>query len=301
MTTISDQELLALNKRGIIPGPLEVETDFIKRAHFCLNLIQELVQSGESAIPLDQLNSDISKQALIPALAATEELFDIAPDWIPLIFSNENLPPWHGGCAWIFQMNDETPTAALLQLRKQFYHSDRYLRIYDRTEIIAHELTHVGRMLFEEPRFEELIAYRTSKSRFRRWLGPIVESAKESLCFVIMLGMIIMADIALIATGQHVAYEWAVWLKAVPLSFIGYGIWRLWSKHGQFNRCLQQLTAVYHNQYTAQAIVYRLTDQEIVLFARSSGDTIRQYICDHTTSSIRWQLITKAYPIPSSS
>lgn len=297
MALLSDEQLIAFNKRGIIPGPYETEEDFIKRAHFCLGLRQELSQSSDIPASFEQIESNLSQSILKPAFAVSEELFDITPDWIPIVFSNDQMPPWHGGCAWIFQLSDDTPTAALLQLRKQFYNAERYLGLYDRTEIASHELSHVGRMLFEEPRFEEVLAYRTSKSRLRRWLGPIVESAKESLWFVLLLGVLVMADIALIATGQHQAYEWAMWFKAMPLAIVGYGLLRLSKRQRQFDRCLRNLEIVYSDKKIAQAVIYRLTDQEIESFSAQTAESIRSHIQQEqeAPSSLRWRLITVAY------
>ncbi len=292
---ISDQELLAYNQEGIIPGPDETEEQFLKRAPLCLRLRQELSKYSEMPSSFVQLEADLTQTILQPAFVETRDLFDIAPDWIPILFGNDQMPFWHGGCAWIFQMHDDSPVAALLQLRKTFLHSARYLGIYDRTEIIAHELSHVGRMVFQEPRFEEVIAYRTSASPLRRWLGPIVESSKESVWFVLILGVIVMADIALIATGQEVAYLWAMWLKVIPLALIGFGLWRLSKKQRQYDRCLDNLMQIYPNRHQAQAVLYRLTDQEIVLFSGLSPEAIREHLHTHKTASLRWRLITTAY------
>lgn len=295
---LSDQELCGYNQQGLIPGPEETEEEFIQRARFCLSLRQELANYSEMPIAFEKLESDFSEKILTPAFAITQPLFDIAPKWIPLLFSNEQMPLWHGGCVWIFQLNDNTPTAALLQLRKAFFHSKRYLGLYDRTEIVAHELSHVGRMLFHEPRFEEVIAYRTSPSRLRRLLGPIIESPKESLLFILLLGILIMADIALIATGQHTAYEWAMWLKAIPALFIALGFWRLAIKQRQYDQCLSHLSILYPDLHLAQAVLYRLTDEEIILFSEASPDLIKGYIYSQEITSLRWRLIAAAYPIP---
>ena len=84
----------------------------------------------------------------------TKELYGIQPTWTPLFFNNYQLAPWHGGCAWIFQLTENAPTAALLQLRAPFRHQPTYLNLYRRDELIAHELSHVGRMMYQEPQFE---------------------------------------------------------------------------------------------------------------------------------------------------
>ena len=116
-------------------------------------------------------------------------IYGFAPHWVPLFFSNYQLAPWHGGCAWIFQLNDNTPYAAFLQLRSAFRTQKRYLGMYERTELIAHEMAHIGRMMFEEPEFEEIIAFQSSTNRFRRFFGPLFRSSKESMLFVIVLGL----------------------------------------------------------------------------------------------------------------
>lgn len=124
----------------------------------------------------------------------TKERFGITPDWVPIFFSNYQLYPWHGGSAWIFQLNDETPPSALLQLRKKLYTSPTLLGLYHRDELIAHELSHVGRMAFEEPAFEEVLAYTTARTSFRRYFGPIFQSAVESFLFMIVCVAILLLD-----------------------------------------------------------------------------------------------------------
>ena len=145
---ISDQELLALNKRGLIPGPDEDEAAFLER-------ISPFLSS--QPIPIPQL--------------------DIAPDWITLTYSNKNLSFFQGAATWI---ENKHPT---IQLRSEFAKGS-YL-IYHPEEIIAHEAAHACRMAFEEPRFEEIFAYSTSPNRFRRFFGPLFRTTTESTLFLI--------------------------------------------------------------------------------------------------------------------
>lgn len=292
MKPLSTQDLIAFNKQGLIPGPGESDEAFHQRALFCLSLRQTLAQSSE--VPEIFLQQGAEKPHLSAAFPLTKTLFDITPGWLPLIFSNEKLPPWHGGCAWIFQLDDDAPTAALLQLRQRFAHSQRYLGLYDKTEIIAHEIAHVGRMAFPESKFEEVLAYQTSSSSFRRWLGPVVETARESLFFILLLGLLLMVDIALIATGHHTAYFWMMWLKTIPLGLIGYGLWRVIRKQRRFQRCLKILKQLYGDR--AHPVIYRLTDDEIILFSKSPADTIQAYVQEQQHRSLRWRLIASAYP-----
>ncbi len=134
------------NSEGFIPGPDEAEEEFRKRVAYCQNLEHHLIQQTGADFPFD-LNDEASKMILEEALPQVEELYGIAPRWVPLFFSNHQLAPWHGGCAWIFQLDENSPASAFLQLRAKFRNSPTYLGLYNRNELIVHELAHVGRMV----------------------------------------------------------------------------------------------------------------------------------------------------------
>lgn len=42
-------------------------------------------------------------------------------------------------------------------------------------------------MMYEEPKFEEILAFDSSTSVFRRFFGPIVKSSYESSIFILIL------------------------------------------------------------------------------------------------------------------
>jgi hypothetical protein len=180
-------------------------------------------------------------------------------------------------------------------LRKAFRSRSRYMHMYNRADLIAHEMAHIGRMAFEEPRFEELLAYRTAPSRFHRWFGPIVQSSKESLLFIISLTLIITIDFLLLANGAaHIFYA-TFWLKLIPIGLIAYGLVRLWRKHQQFDACLKRLTAIVNDSEISNAIIYRLTDQEIQSFAIMTPEEILSDAKERKMHSLRWTMIYEAY------
>lgn len=280
-----DDKLLIYNQEGFVPGPGEPQEDFIKRVEYCQNLRHHLsaklpfTPDMEASVnPLTQMQNK--------ALCA----YDIAPLWVPVFFSNYQLSPWQGGCAWIFQLSDLEPTAAFFQLRKAFKRHPSYLGIYKRDELLAHELVHVGRMMFEEPHFEEILAYRTSKSSWRSWLGPLVQSSKESAWFVFLLLPIILLDLYLLIEGDGSFYWQSMWLKSLPLALICAAILRLYRRQTIFERALHNLRSLF---LRAEAVIYRLTDAEIYLFATLSPQEILQFIAKEP--SLRWQVIRQAY------
>ena len=290
----SDDDLLRYNRMGLIPGPLEEEPEFLKRVDHCLHLKEQMeTQLGEDISM--EIENEVSQELIQDAAPVMRQLFDIVPHWIPIIFTNHRLAPWHGGCAWIFQFTDESPVAAFFQLRRIFATATDYLWIYNREELITHESAHVGRMVFEEPKYEEVLAYRSSRSKFRRWFGPIVQSSWEAIVFMLSLLLVIIVDIFLIVAGDQESYSRMHWLKLLPLLFLGVGVGRLWRKQTTFDRCFDHLHLALNDIRKANAVIYRLCDEEIDKFSVFSPSEIQEYANAHKTLSLRWHVINKAY------
>jgi len=292
-----EEDWKELNLQGLIPGPEETEEEFIQRAEFCRNLLRELRERVNHELPFD-LEDTASKNITQDAFHFSEKLFGIAPVWVPIFFNNYRLSKWHGGCAWIFQLEEQTPTSAFLQLRKNFKNKSWYMGIYNRKELIAHELAHVGRMVYQEPDFEEILAYRSSDSKFRRFFGPLIQSSKESLFFIILLGLVFLTDLALLSVHTPLATTIAWWLLILPFFFVILALLRLFKRQFQFNRCLKNLRKVYLKSRMAKHLIYRLTDKEICLFGKMKPTEISAYIQSHSLLFFRWAFLTKNYPPP---
>jgi hypothetical protein len=293
MNDLTDAEFKQYNQLGLIPGPSETYEAFVKRIHYCLDLRENLTVQPSQAPFLGLIPAP--PQLLEEAFHITENLYDIRLDWIPLFFSNYKLAFWHGGCAWIFQETENTPTGAFMQLRKAFHTSATYLGLYKRDRLIAHELSHVGRMMFEEPKFEEVLAYQSDSSAFRRYFGPIVQSSWESTLFVVLLFLFIVMDFLLLEFPDLQDYRSLVWLKFTPLAMIFYAIGRLVRKQRQFSTCLSQLQKVIEKGTKAKAIAYRLTDDEICRFANRTPKDILEYVNVHKDQSLRWKVLFISY------
>lgn len=291
-TTLSDHDLLRYNKLGLIPGAKEEEAEFLKRVDYCLHLKEHMATQLGQEISIEMEN-EVSLELIHQAAPVMRELFDITPHWIPILYTNHHLAPWHGGCAWIFQFTDETPVAAFFQLRRSFATSSHYLWIYDREELMIHESAHVGRMLFDEPKFEEVIAYRASKSKFRRWFGPIIQSSWESVVFILSLLLVIVVDGFFAFSGHE--EKGMGWLRLVPLLLLGFGLFRLWRRQRIFSHCLSNLRRILKSPKKANAVIYRLRDEEIIRFSRSSSAEILHYVFENQSLSLRWRLISRAY------
>jgi len=282
------------NTQGFIPGPEESERAFQERVTFCLDIENQLGHSIGSGTELPfESSHPISKEVVEQALPLTQHLYGIQPQWVPLFFGNYQLAPWHGGCAWIFQLNEETPTSAFLQLRTPFRDSPQFLKIYHRRELIAHELAHVGRMLYQEPQFEEFFAYQTSPSPWRRWLGPIIQSSKESFVFIFLLAIVVMADFALFSLGPKME-AFALWIKLLPVALVIFALGRLIYRHRILKRCSKNLEDFFPS-LPAQHLLYRLRDSEIKLFSKFSKEKIEKFIEKASRDTFRWRFLQALY------
>lgn len=289
--TINNDDLIKYNKLGIIPGPTETEPAFLSRAAYCQQLQSQCTNDKGSPFPTCE-ETDTANSLLQEAFSLTKPLYDIAPTWLPLAFSNYHLAPWHGGCAWIFQAEENSPTGAFLQLRQGFRHNNKYLGLYSRKELVAHELAHVGRMTFEEKQFEEILAYRSSPQTWRRWLGPIIQSPWESMLFMLSLLLLLMFDAYLIFTGQQETYSLLLWAKLFPIGMIIAGLARVWLNQRTLKHCIDNLR---HVCSFPDAVVYRLTDSEINKFSGAKSEGITNYAEEQSKSNLRWRLIKQVY------
>ncbi len=288
---MNNDELLHLNQQGFIPGPEETEAEYSARVAYCLNLVDRL-KDGVGTPWADTKPPVRMEPLFLEAADVTRPLFDITPSWVPILFSNHKLAFWHGGCAWIFQMDEQIPLGALFQLRENFARSKVYLKLYQRKELIAHESAHIARMMFQEPKFEELLAYRTASSRFRRWFGPICTTSKETLLFMTSLFLSVTA-----ATVGDLFLPLAIWgtLVLLPLLLFTAALLRLWKRHSAFQRCWQALFAYLKDSTKTNAVILRLRDQEIESFGKMSPEQIYAYAHKEAAVSLRWRSIFAAY------
>lgn len=288
---IADQKWLEWNHAGFIPGPKESREEFETRVNYCNNIESELsTHTGE--FPFLEQNQYATKEILGEACEKSETLYGIYPSWIPLFFSNYQLALWHGGCAWIFQIEENSPLAAFIQLRAKFKTQTTYLGLYRRNELISHELAHIGRMAFEEPQFEEIFAYQSSSSSWRRWIGPLVQSWKESLLFMALLAVLVFLHILFISYPIPILHQTIIFFEWITIGLLGYAVFRRIKLQKQYKKCFKQLELLLDLE-KAKHVMYRLTDKEIKEFSYSSMDKIKSYITNN--DSFRWIFIRHIY------
>jgi hypothetical protein len=249
----SKEELLSFNRRGLFAAPDETEEMFFRRC-----------QASSPVV------TNLSPRA--------KELFDIEPDWLKVIYDNKGLRLWEGGCTWI------EADRVTLQLDKTFLKKESHFG-YKREEIVAHELVHVVRGSFEEPIFEEVLAYQTSHSSFRRYFGPIFRTPKETL---LLMGLIVGYGVASFFEMLQIP------LISLFTATLLFGLLRLFRTQTIFAKAKKRLQSLI-SQQAILPVMLRLTDREIIRFSKMTPDEILSYAQKMTKVTLRWQQLFFAY------
>lgn len=244
-------ELILLNQKGLFPGPKEKDEEFFSRVSRSIE--------KEEKFPGDLLGK-----------------FDINPDWIDVIYANESLSLWEGACTWIWR--DEVQ----IQLKKRLKKSKKICFIYSKKELLMHEAVHACRMKFEDSEFEEILAYQTSKNTFRRYLGPLFFSQKETLITVLLFLIGLMCSFYSLVLGIFV-------MCLFPI----YCFLRLRKALLYFNKAKKRIYSM--TGFPSLWILLRLADQEIKMFALQSEDEINKYITKQREFSLRWKQLYFSY------
>lgn len=177
--------LVQLDAAGLFPGADESLTDYAQRLR-CLRrnfsrMDEELRQAGVFTVEGVTVRADarIPDALFAEALEDTERLYAFRIDWVPGFFINPRFSLLFGGCAFYFYPD----FFALFIVRRVFARRSHWL-IYSRRELLAHELCHVARIALGSRRYEEMFAYQTATSPFRRLAGSIFRSQAEAFWFL---------------------------------------------------------------------------------------------------------------------
>ncbi|MFA4944808.1 MAG: hypothetical protein WC789_08930 [Lentisphaeria bacterium] len=288
--------IAALDARGLPPGPGETAAAFAER----------LATLGRN---LDRLAADLAANGTItlagltlaaadridPTLYAeaaeeTERLFAFQSDWVPGFYVNPRFAWLFGGCAYF----DTHDFFALFIIRKAFARQPRWF-LYNRRELLAHELTHVARIALNAERFEERFAYQTAETAFRRALGSVFRTPADS---ALLLGaVLILAGSRLLqALLLPNLVAWPFWLAVFGVAcHLGF---RHWLTGREFQRARNHLIPTFGER--ALAALCRCTDAEIrALAALRTPQTVAAWLAaKRAGGELRWQLLFHRFAQP---
>lgn len=263
MKKLNKDALRKLGEKGLIPGPGEQEEDFVKR----IDMIQS--QKGE-----------IEGKTLEKWEPNCDDLYRASPDWIPLTYSNKGLLPWQGAALWLYGGN-----IPMIQLRKGF-RKGRFM-LYSRDEVLKHETVHALRAAFDEPRFEEILAYAHSKSKLRRFLGPLFRKPSHAIFFIslILISLFIQTSSLFFLSSPMLPYIRLVSL--LPIADLVFRMASLVKDRRTLSKALQKLALIFPRQKETFPIALRLKDVEIQKFAQDPVEKILDYFEKEIPRSLR--------------
>ncbi|MCB1107150.1 MAG: hypothetical protein KDK76_03540 [Chlamydiia bacterium] len=251
----------ALGEQGLIPGPDETEESFVNRLD-----ITQRHQSLEKWDPNCQ------------------ELYGANPTWVSLSYSNKGLLPWQGAALWVF--GNKIP---MIQLRKGF-RKGRFL-FYSRDEVLKHETLHALRVAFDEPRFEEILAYAHASSKWRRLIGPLFRKPSHAIFFIaLILSSLILQTTSMLFVSP-LFFPYVKLLTLIPIVDLVFRFATLIKDRRILKKTLEKLSQIFPNQQNVFPIAIRLKDSEIQKFAIEPISTLLDYIEKEVPRSPRWRQI----------
>lgn len=272
------KNLEEFNLRGWIPGPHEEKDPFLKRV--------EALDHFYSNPPTD-VDHFLTTRDWTQAIEKLKGLYDMAPDWIVAHYSDRNLTFFQGAATWITEKGDYR--IPLVQLKEKFERGS-LLKVYGKSEVLAHEAVHAARMQFDEPRFEEIFAYKTSPYFWRRLFGPLFEKPWEATLFITLVFVPLIFEILRLFWKDEPLFAWA---PLLPFAYFAFLLCRLLFLRTTLCLALRRLKGLLKNPTKKWAAAMRMRDRELFLFAYRSKESIESFL--KKEKSLRWQLLKETY------
>ena len=280
-----------LDAAGFLPGVGEAAADFesriaaIREAH--RQFEEELSANGEVKVFQEFLLKEserIPAEIIAEADNLTGELYDFRTVHVPGFFLSRDVGLLWGGC----MISDTELPFSFFLIRGAFRKRQKWF-LYNRKELLAHELCHSMRQPLRDVPLEEFFAYRTSPSRFRRYLGNCFIRDYDALLFVIpvfiLLGAVIVQSFLLPALPA-----WPFWILA--LAYPAYLLYRnARARHWVFKaaKALKRFGVE-----KPMAVLFRSTTPEIRELGKlKSPESLRAYV--DGKQELRWQIIRRRF------
>lgn len=271
--------LRKFDRHGLFPAPGEDGKAFAARLTHLAEALADLDKSLKKDGTVEPCSGiKLQKDSTIPgnianeALEKTIQLYDVKPDWVPGFFADESFGLLWGGCA----LSDPESNLVLFIIRKTFRKKRKFL-VYDRQELMAHELTHAAHQSIDELKYEEYFAYRTSRSRLRKFFGGCFIYKFDAMLFLLPILLLPVVQLLNVLTPLVLPMAYFYILAALyPLFLICrcFNTWLTAAKARSF-LCKQGVER-------PDTVLFRMTANEIAALAR--GKMIQG-------NDLRWTLI----------
>lgn len=287
----NDISILAeLDSNGIIVGPGETIDDFKKRittaSKTLTEIEKELVDNGEYELYKGMVIKNdlrIPTKFLDQECDITQKKYKFSINWVPGFFLSKSLGFLWGGCSISFPVEQ----FSVFLIRKSFKEKKKWL-IYDRSELLSHEICHVARAPINDNPYEEHFAYAVSNSKLRQQIGNCFQSQIDALIFIGPVFMLLAAQFYQIFSNTMFSLI-PFWLFAA--SSPSYLLIKNYYLRGKFNKAFKKLQSAGYED--ADAILFRCNKSEI--FEIASTNTLNVYIDKKIDSELRWKVIANRF------
>lgn len=280
--------LVELDARGLLLGGNETPEAYAKRLrelreHYGV-MEASLGEGGRYEIQgiAVEAHARIPAELFGRARSATRDMYAFDADWVPGFFVDPAFGWFFGGCAFHFFPDFFT----LFIIRRSFAARERWL-IYNRDELLAHEMCHVARVALDSVVFEEMFAYQTATTGFRRSMGSVFRSPFDSYMLLGVTAILLVAQVLrlFVFPSLWIVPFWGlVWVAAGFLS------WRQWRCRSAFKRAVTNLAD--RAGPAALAACFRCTDEEIARLAElTDPGELSEWLDYRCRTSTRWRVI----------
>ena len=228
----------------------------------------------------------IPPEIIDEAAAKTQELYGFENRRVPGFFLSKGVGALWGGC----MIGDPDNGFAAMLLRTSFRNRRKWY-LYERSELLAHELCHAMRQSLSDITLEEYFAYRTSGSFLRRNLGN---------CFIRQLDAVLFILPTFILLGATIAKElfrgvyplWPFWCLAAAYPL--FLLIRNFASMAEVRKAENSLRS-FGVEHPAP-ILFRSTCAELKtlgkLKTKEEFDTFREEI---SATELRWAIINRRF------
>ena len=189
-----------LDRQGFLPLPGEEPEAFLERFELSeetyAKFEEELAAQGKSQVfgEFEVRESErIPPEIISEAAEKTNALYGFENHRVPGFFLSGKVGALWGGC----MIGDPDYGFAIMLLRSSFRKKSKWY-LYERAELIAHELCHAMRQSLSDIRLEEYFAYQTGRSFLRRNFGNCFIRELDALFFIlptfILLGVTVVRE-----------------------------------------------------------------------------------------------------------
>lgn len=250
-------KLVYWNRQGIFPGRDESLLSFERRLHLLIPYLKE--------------NTSLPKELLAAC--------DIQPSWVNKRL--KRLPFWCG--ALVELQEDSLPTVFLPKNRKWGPPT---------SVLFAHELIHAARFPLDAFIFEEIAAHAATPFSWRQKLGAFFSSQFSRGALIILISCHFLYDLALLV--WDFPFLGSIILKSILILYLLFEFSKALRVWGIFSRCLKKIKSLVEDKFI-WAVMIRLTDEEVIAFAKMSKKQIYRTFSTSSKDEIRRWLIFKMY------